>query len=49
VVIKGSNMGIINITKELNKSHFCKPEAYNLGRKLQKTEEENIARIKSFL
>lgn len=49
VIIKGSNMGIINITKQLNQSSLCKPSAYNLGRKLLKTEEENVSRIKSFL
>ena len=49
MVIKGSNMGIINITKELNKSKPCQPSVYNLGRKLVKTEEENIEKIKSFL
>ena len=49
MVIKGSNMGIISITKELNKSNQCQPNAYNLGRKLVKTEEDNIEKIKSFL
>ena len=49
MVIKGSNMGIINITKELNKAKGSNPTTYNLGRKLLKTEEENIFRIKSFL
>lgn len=48
-IIKGSNMGIINITKELNKSSICNPSAYDLGRKLIKTEENNVSRIKSFL
>ncbi len=49
VIIKGSNMGIISITKELNNSQFCTPESYNLGRRLVKTEENNVSRIKSFL
>ena len=48
-IIKGSNMGIINITKELNKSELCTPVVYDLGRRLVKTEENNVARIKSFL
>lgn len=49
VVIKGSNMGIISITKEMNKAHLCHPTTYDLGRKLLKTEENNISRIKTFL
>ncbi|MBE6700761.1 MAG: hypothetical protein E7582_02590 [Ruminococcaceae bacterium] len=49
MIIKGSNMGIINITKELNRATFCSPTTYNLGKKLVKTEEENVTRIKSFL
>lgn len=49
VIIKGSNMGIISITKELNRSTLCDPAIYNLGRKLLKTEEDNITRIKDFL
>lgn len=48
-VIKGSGMGIISITKELNRSNGCSPTAYNIGRKLLKAEEENISRIKMFL
>ena len=48
-IIKGSNMGIINITKELNKSKLCTPTVYDLGRKLVKTEENNVERIKPFL
>ncbi len=49
VIIKGSNMGIINITKEINKSHFCKPSTYNLARRLLKTEEQNVERLKEYL
>ncbi len=49
VVIQGSNMGIINITKYLNRSQLCTPTVYTLGRKLVKTEEENLERLKSFL
>lgn len=48
-IIKGSNMGIINITKELNRARLCSPSVYDLGRKLVKTEENNVARIKAFL
>ena len=32
VIINGSNMGIINITKELNRSQNCCPGVYDLGR-----------------
>lgn len=48
-IIKGSNMGIINITKELNRSKLCSPAVYDLGRRLVKTEENNVNRIKTFL
>ena len=49
MIVKGSNMGVLNLTKEMNRSLFSSPEVYSLGRKLLDTEEQNLSRMKQFL
>ena len=49
MIMKGSNMGLIDIIKKMNTRKCCDPKSYGLGRKLIQTEENNIDRIKAFL
>lgn len=49
LMIKGSNMGIINMTKVLNGYPDVTVEVRNLADKLIKTEQQNIDRLKVYL
>ncbi len=49
LMIKGSNMGIIDMTKTLNANGGAAPETLGLAQKLVNTEHDNIVRLKSYL
>ena len=49
LMIKGSNMGIINMTKVVNGYSSAAPETLGLAQKLIKSEQNNIARLKAYL
>ncbi len=49
MMIKGSNMGIIDIRKKLNTYNDIDKKVNKLGEKLLETEENNIEELKPFL
>ncbi|NLK38637.1 MAG: hypothetical protein GX303_00110 [Clostridiales bacterium] len=51
MMINGSSMGIVEITKKLNSVNLrdCEEEALNLGRDVAGFEQQNIERLKSYL
>lgn len=49
MMIKGSNMGIIDIRKKLNSYDEIDKKVNHLGEKLLETEENNIEQLKPFL
>lgn len=49
MMIKGSNMGIIDIRKKLNSFDDIDKKVNHLGEKLIATEENNIEQLKPFL
>lgn len=49
MMIKGSNMGIIDIRKKLNTYKDIDKKVKKLGEKLLETEENNIEELKPFL
>lgn len=51
IMINGSNMGIVDITKKLNTVNLqsCEEDALNLGRDIANFEQQNIERLKSYL
>ena len=49
MMIKGSNMGIIDIRKKLNTYKDIDKRVKKLGEKLLETEENNIEKLKPFL
>ncbi len=49
LMIKGSNMGIIDMTKTVNSNGGASPEHLGLAQKLIKTEHDNISRLKTYL
>ena len=49
LMIKGSNMGITNMTKVLNGYSNPKPEVKNLADRLIQIEQQNIDRLKMYL
>lgn len=51
MMISGSNMGIVEITKKLNALNLqsCEEDALNLGRDVAGFEQQNIERLKSYL
>lgn len=49
MVIQGSSMGVVKITKELNDYNGSNPEVKRLAEKQLQTEQNNIEEMKSFL
>ena len=49
LMIKGSNMGIVNMTKVLNNYPNPKPEIKSLATKLINIEHQNLERLKTYL
>lgn len=49
IMMKGSNMGIIDIEKKLNSFDNLDKKVNYLGEKLLKTEENNIEQLKPYL
>jgi hypothetical protein len=49
MMIKGSNMGIIQMTKVVNGYSDASPETLGLAQKLITTENDNISRLKTYL
>ena len=49
LMIKGSNMGIIDMNKTLNRYPDAKGNAVELAREFMDFEEKNIARLKKYL
>ncbi len=49
MMMKGSNMGIIEITQKLKKYPDADSAVLSLGHKLLKTEERNVEQLKKFL
>ena len=49
LMIKGSNTGILNMTKVLNGYPDAKAEARDLANRLIRTEQQNIERLKVYL
>ena len=49
MMIKGSNMGVIDIKKKLNTYDELDKKVTHLGEKLLETEENNIEQLKPFL
>lgn len=49
MMIKGSNMGIIDITKNLNKYNNIESSTKKLARNLLNIEEKNIEKLKPYL
>lgn len=49
LMIKGSNMGIIQMTKVVNGHQNASPEALGLAQKLITFEHDNIERLKTYL
>ncbi|NLM51175.1 MAG: hypothetical protein GX196_09515 [Clostridiaceae bacterium] len=49
MMMQGSNMGIIDMTRELNEYDDVDPEVRNLGEKLLMIEEENFQNMRRFL
>lgn len=49
MMMQGSNMGIIDITKKLKECPDAEPDTIRLAQKLLKTEEHNLEEVKEFL
>ena len=49
LMIKGSNMGIIQMTKVMNGHREASPETLGLAQKLITCEHDNITRLKAYL
>jgi len=49
MMMRGSTMGIIDVSKNLKKYAGADPEAVSLAEKLLRTEEANVEHIKAFL
>lgn len=49
MMIQGSTMGIVEITRKLKQYKEAEGEIYDLGERLLKFEEENIKQMKRFL
>lgn len=49
MMMQGSNMGIIDITKKLKECPDAQPDTIRLAEKLLKTEEHNLEQVKAFL
>lgn len=49
MMIKGNNMGIIDITKSVNRAEDLSPPVRELSDKLSQTQQANIESLKSFL
>lgn len=49
LMIKGSNMGIVNMTKVINDYSEPKDEIAGLGNRLIQLEQQNIDRLKAYL
>ncbi len=49
LMIKGSNMGIIDMTKTINSFSNASPEALGLAQKLIDMEHNNIVKLKEYL
>lgn len=49
MVIQGSNMGIVEMTKQLNKSACVSQDVKKIGQDLIRTEEKNVQRMKNYL
>lgn len=49
MMIKGTNMGVIDVVKKTGEFKNASPEVLNLARDLQKAEEEFIDSLKTFL
>ncbi len=49
LMIKGSNMGIVQMTKVINGHREASPETLGLAQKLINCEHDNITRLKAYL
>ena len=49
LMIKGSNMGIVTMTKVINGHNTASPETLGLAQKLITCEHDNISRLKAYL
>ncbi|MNJ03052.1 hypothetical protein D3C73_1632290 [compost metagenome] len=49
MIIKGSTMGVTDVTKHLNKFDDVDSDIINLANKLLKIEENNIEEMKNYL
>ena len=49
MMMQGSNMGIIDITKKLKECPEAEPDTLRLANKLLKLEERNLEEVKEFL
>ena len=49
MIIEGSNMGIIQLTKELNRGENIDPSARKLAEELLHMEENRVQRMKNWL
>ena len=49
LMIKGSNMGIVTMTKVVNGHSTASPETLGLAQKLITCEHDNISRLKAYL
>ncbi len=49
LMIKGSNMGIVQMTKVINGHREASPETLGLAQKLITCEHDNITRLKAYL
>ena len=49
MMLQGSNMGIIDITKKLKECPDAEPETTRLAQRLLKMEERNLEQLKEFL
>ncbi len=49
LMIKGSNMGIVQMTKVINGHRDASPETLGLAQKLINCEHDNIVRLKTYL
>lgn len=49
MMIQGSSMGIVDITKKLKEYNNAEPDIIELGNRLLKFEQQNIEEMKTFL
>lgn len=49
MVIEGSNMGIVELTKILNRAQTVEPSAQKIARELMQMEEHRVQRMKRWL